>query len=90
MIAHGIIDEVAELERLYGRAPNSMKAIGIIETLEFLDGKISKQKLLEEISTHTAQLAKRQQTFNTNQFSLHAKGEVEDLHKIATTILTHP
>ncbi len=90
MAQEGLIDEVAELERLYGRTPNSMKAIGIIETLEFLDGKITKQKLLEDISTHTAQLAKRQQTFNTNQFALQTRGSVEELAKIATTILTHP
>lgn len=90
MISQGIIDEVAELERLYGRTPNSMKAIGIIETLEFLDGKITKQKLLEDISTHTGQLSKRQQTFNTNQFALQTRGSVEELEEIARTILTHP
>ncbi|MCX6072974.1 MAG: tRNA (adenosine(37)-N6)-dimethylallyltransferase MiaA [Campylobacterales bacterium] len=90
MVSQGIIDEVAELERLYGRAPNSMKAIGIIETLEFLDGKITKQKLLEEISTHTSQLAKRQQTFNNNQFVLHTRGGVKELTTIAITILRHP
>lgn len=90
MVTQGIIDEVAELERLYGRAPNSMKAIGILETLEFLDGKINKQKLLEEISTHTAQLAKRQQTFNTHQFALTASGSVENLKEAATAILMHP
>jgi len=90
MISARIIDEVAELERLYGREPNSMKAIGIIETLEFLDGKITKQKLLEEISTHTAQLAKRQQTFNNNQFDVQIRAGVEELYTIATTILTHP
>ncbi|MGZ5208375.1 MAG: tRNA (adenosine(37)-N6)-dimethylallyltransferase MiaA [Sulfuricurvum sp.] len=89
MVVQGIIDEVAELERLYGRVPNSMKAIGIIETLEFLDGKINRQKLLEEILTHTAQLSKRQQTFNAHQFMLTASGNVEDLCKVATTILTH-
>ncbi len=89
MVAQGIIDEVAELERLYGRATNSMKAIGIVETLEFLDGKIEKQKLLEEISTHTAQLSKRQQTFNAHQFTLTASGSVEDLSEVATAILTH-
>lgn len=90
MVTQGIIDEVAELERLYGRAPNSMKAIGIVETLEFLDGKINTQKLLEEISTHTAQLAKRQQTFNAHQFTLTASGSVENLKEAATAILMHP
>jgi len=90
MVQDGLIDEVAELERLYGRVPNSMKAIGILETLEFLDGKIDKQTLIEEISTHTAQLAKRQQTFNANQFEHVVNGSVKELYTVATTILAHP
>jgi tRNA dimethylallyltransferase len=83
MVDAGLIDEVAELERLYGRSPNSMKAIGIIEVLEFLDGKISKEEMVSLISTHTAQLAKRQQTFNAHQFDLRANGRAEELAAIA-------
>jgi len=89
MVDSGLIDEVAQLERLYGRAPNSMKAIGIIETLEFLDGRMDKKTLIEEITTHTAQLAKRQQTFNANQFELTANGSVDTLRDSATAILAH-
>ena len=87
MVRSGLIDEVAELERLYGRAPNSMGAIGIIEVLEYLDGKITKEEMTSLISTHTAQLAKRQQTFNTNQFDLGSSGTVDQLYKAASTIL---
>jgi tRNA dimethylallyltransferase len=87
MVQAGLIDEVAELERLYGRVPNSMKAIGILETLEFLDGKITKDELIETITTHTAQLAKRQQTFNANQFSLNGSGNVEEIRVNAEAVL---
>lgn len=87
MVDMGLIDEVAELERQYGRLPNSMKAIGIIETLEYLDGKISKTELIELISTHTAQLAKRQQTFNIHQFHLSASASSYELEKFADMIL---
>lgn len=86
MVASGLIDEVAELERIYGRAPNSMKAIGIIETLEYLDGKITKEELIPLIATHTAQLAKRQQTFNAHQFTLTASGSSEVLSACAEAI----
>jgi tRNA dimethylallyltransferase len=68
MLDMGLIDEVASLEFRYGRAPNSMKAIGIVEVLEYLDGHLSYEAMREAIITHTAQLAKRQHTFNTNQF----------------------
>lgn len=87
MFHMGLIDEVAYLEHSYGRLPNSMKAIGIIETLEYLDGKISKAVLKEQIATHTAQLAKRQQTFNTHQFTLTASATADQLEEIGKKIL---
>jgi len=68
MYQDGLIDEVCELEHKYTRVPNSMGAIGIVEVFEYLDAKVSLEKMLENISTHTAQLAKRQQTFNKTQF----------------------
>ena len=87
MLTMGLIDEVAELERIYGRTPNSMKAIGIIEVLEYLDGKITKEALKEQITTHTAQLAKRQQTFNAHQFTLDASGKSDELYARAKELL---
>jgi tRNA dimethylallyltransferase len=87
MMASGLVDEVAELERLYGRSPNSMKAIGIIEVLEYLDGITSLEEMELLISTHTAQLAKRQQTFNAHQFQLTASGSVAELHTRASNFL---
>ena len=69
MIQMGLIDEIAYLEHKYGREIHPMKAIGIKETLQYLDGKIKNvHQLKEAISIHTAQLAKRQQTFNKTQF----------------------
>jgi len=68
MYEMGLIDEVCYLEQKYTRFPNAMKSIGIVEVLEYLDMKINKDKMLELISIHTAQLAKRQQTFNKTQF----------------------
>lgn len=82
----GLVDEVAYLEQKYTRLPNSMGAIGIVEVLEFLDGKITKEKMLELIATHTAQLAKRQQTFNRTQFENITSAKLEDLEEI---ILQH-
>lgn len=68
MLELGLIDEICRLEQKYTRLPHAMNSIGVVEVLEFLDGKVSKEQMLENISTHTAQLAKRQQTFNKTQF----------------------
>jgi len=68
MIRCGLIDEVFYLEKNYTRSPNSMKAIGIKEVLSYLDGQYTKMEMKEKIVTHTAQLAKRQRTFNASKF----------------------
>jgi tRNA dimethylallyltransferase len=58
-----------------------MKAIGIKETLAYLDGIYSKNEMIEKISTNTARLAKRQKTFNNSQFTDVIKGSVEVLER---------
>lgn len=68
MMLSGLIDEVIYLERKYNRSPNCMSSIGIVETLEYLDGKLSKSALEDKIVQNTIKLAKRQNTFNKSQF----------------------
>lgn len=80
MINSGLIDEVIFLEKKYTREPNCMASIGIIETLEYLDGKLSKQELEEKISANTAKLAKRQNTFNKGQFLDKTSNIIENLN----------
>ena len=82
MLQSGLIDEVCFLEQKYTRLPHSMNSIGIVEVLEYLDAKVSLEKMLENISTHTAQLAKRQQTFNRTQFKGIIYAPLEDLEAI--------
>ncbi|MBA1433327.1 MAG: tRNA (adenosine(37)-N6)-dimethylallyltransferase MiaA [Epsilonproteobacteria bacterium] len=82
MYVMGLIDEVAYLEQKYSRAPHAMGAIGIVEVLSFLDSEITKEKMLSLISTHTAQLAKRQQTFNCTQFQEVTSAPLQDLEDI--------
>ena len=81
MIEAGLIDEVCRLEHNYGRTPRCMKAIGIRETLAFLDGIYNRATLAEKISTHTAQLAKRQSTFNNSQFAMTFSGNTEEIYR---------
>jgi len=81
MLENGLVDEVCSLEHKYTREPNPMKAIGIVETLDYLDGKLDKDELEEQIVVHTSQLAKRQQTFNKNQFEKRVSLPLEELRK---------
>ncbi|MDZ7818145.1 MAG: tRNA (adenosine(37)-N6)-dimethylallyltransferase MiaA [Aliarcobacter sp.] len=63
MIDSGLIDEVIFLEKKYTREPNCMASIGIIETLEYLDGKLTKKELEEKISANTVKVSKKTKYF---------------------------
>lgn len=80
MINSGIIDEVIFLEKKYNRSPNCMASIGIIETLDYIDGKLTKNELEEKISLNTIKLAKRQNTFNKSQFPNKTSNIIENLN----------
>jgi len=82
MLEMGLMDEICMLEQKYSRLPTAMGAIGIVEVLEYLDAKVTKEQMLENISTHTAQLAKRQQTFNKTQFEKIISAPLEKLEDI--------
>lgn len=82
MLEDGLIDEVKELEKRYGVEPKPMKSIGIKETLEYLSGEIDLSELHTLISTHTAQLAKRQRTFNRSAFKDAMTAPLEELREV--------
>lgn len=77
----GLVDEICYLERTYGRASKSLQAIGIKEVFAYLDGYFSFDEMLEQITIHTGQLAKRQQVFNKSQFKDIERDSLENLEK---------
>ena len=69
MVESGLVDEVKNIIEDYGENIQPAKAIGVKETIKFLNGEINSiEKLIEEITIHTRQFAKRQTTFNRTQF----------------------
>lgn len=63
MIKDGLINEVKELVKKYKKFPTSFQSLGYKETLLYLDGKISKQELIDLIKKETRHYAKRQLTW---------------------------
>ena len=64
MISDGLIDETARLKASGLTAANlSMRAIGYAETLEYLDGALEKDEMIELIKKNTRNYAKRQITY---------------------------
>jgi len=82
MLKAGLIDEVFYLEKNYTRQPNAMRSIGIKEVLSYLDGHYTKFEMKTKIITHTAQLAKRQRTFNNSKFTDKISLSLDELKKL--------
>lgn len=68
MFANGLINEAATLEQKYPLSLSPLRSIGLKEVYLYLNAKISLAECKAQICTHTAQLAKRQETFNKGQF----------------------
>lgn len=68
MLDDGLIKEIEYLIKTYSLSPSCQKAIGIKESIEYLEKKINLNTLFEKIVVNSARLAKRQQTFNKTQF----------------------
>lgn len=83
MVKNGLIEEVQSLVQRYDKEYPCMKSIGIKETIEYLEGDYDLNTLILQITTHTAQLAKRQQTFNKTQFAQPiTQAPIEELGKL--------
>ena len=61
--SNGLIDEVKELVEKYGEIDLLKRTIGYCEVLEYLKNKIKVVDMIEKITLHTKQLAKRQATW---------------------------
>ncbi len=56
-----------------------MQALGYKETKEYLDGKISKEEMIEKIKMETRRYAKRQLTwFRQNEGAIWLEGDLKE------------
>ena len=63
MVEQGLIEEVKQILQKYEKFPTAMQALGYKETKEYLDGKITKEEMIEKIKMETRRYAKRQLTW---------------------------
>jgi len=64
MIEKGLAEEVEGfLKKGYSKNLNSMQALGYKETIEYLEGRWTKEKMIEELKKRTRNFAKRQMTW---------------------------
>ncbi len=65
MLSAGLVEEVASLRSRFALSPElpSMRAVGYRQVWDFLEGRVSREALLERGAAATRQLAKRQLTW---------------------------
>lgn len=83
MLDCGLIEEIKALYTQYPKDSQPFKAIGVKESVLYLEKRLTLKGLEEAIISNTMKLAKRQNTFNKTQFNnLYVGGVGEIRHAI--------
>jgi len=76
MLEKGLIEEVRNLKEKYNQFPTAMQGLGYKEVVEYLEGDINKEEMIEKIKMETRRYAKRQLTwFRKNKETIWLNGE---------------
>ena len=76
MINEGLIEEVKNILEKYKKFPTAMQGLGYKEVIEYIDGKITKEEMIEKIKKETRHYAKRQLTwFRKNKETIWIDGQ---------------
>lgn len=90
MLENGLIEEVKKILDKYKKYPTAMQGLGYKETKIYLEGKITKEELVDKIKMETRRYAKRQLTWfrkNKETIWLDAKKTTdENIEKIISFI----
>ncbi len=63
MINEGLIEEVKAILKKYKKFPTAMQGLGYKEVVNYLQGNVSKEEMVEEVKMETRRYAKRQITW---------------------------
>lgn len=63
MVKKGLIEEVQNILKKYDKFPTAMQGLGYKEVVEYLDGKTTKEEMIDKIKMQTRRYAKRQITW---------------------------
>ena len=85
MMEQGLVQEVENLLKKYKEFPTAMQGLGYKEVVEYLQGRITKEEMIEKVKIETRRYAKRQITwFKKNKQTIWI--EPQDLQKILDEI----
>ena len=76
MIERGLIEEVQEILKRHQNFPTAMQGLGYKEVVQYLEGKFTKEEMIEKLKMETRRYAKRQMTwFHKNKQTIWLDGE---------------
>ena len=81
MIEQGLIEEVKQILNKYDTFPTAMQGLGYKEVVEYLEGNLSKEEMIEKIKMETRRYAKRQLTWfrkNKQTIWLNAEDSIQN------------
>ena len=81
MIKQGLVEEVKQILDKYDNFPTAMQGLGYKEVVEYLNGNLTKEKMIEKIKIETRRYAKRQLTWfrkNKQTIWLNAEDMIQD------------
>lgn len=81
MLADGLIEEVKEILEKYKEFPTAMQGLGYKEVVEYLNGDISKEDMINKIKMETRRYAKRQLTWFRRYENITWLDGLEDVQK---------
>ncbi len=90
MIEQGLIDEVRSiLDKGYSKHCNALQSVGYAETIDYLEGKIKREEMVELIKQNTRRYAKRQMSWfgRDKRIRWIDIGSEEDLDNAVMTIV---
>ena len=87
MIEQGLIEEVKKILEKYKKFPTAMQGLGYKEVVDYINGALTKEEMIEKIKMETRRYAKRQLTwFRKNKETIWLKG-TNDLQNNINIIL---
>lgn len=85
MLEQGLLEEVKEILERHQKFPTAMQGLGYKEVVEFLEGNLTKEEMIEKIKMETRRYAKRQMTWfrkNKQTIWLDGQAKIQDNIKI--------
>lgn len=78
MLKQGLIEEVKEILKRHKEFPTAMQGLGYKEVVEYLNGNVTKEEMIEKIKMETRRYAKRQMTwFRKNKQTIWLDGQAK-------------